>query len=67
LFARVKRWLTLANKEDQKAQNTKEQVKEDDKAKPSKENASPWWTTSSLATRLLEPQVSPVELKEYKR
>ncbi|KAJ3414686.1 phosphatidylinositol-3,5-bisphosphate 5-phosphatase [Chytridiales sp. JEL 0842] len=61
----VKRWLALTNKEGQKTQ--RETKPEEATNKVAKDANPPWWTTSALASRLLEPQVPSAELKEYKR
>ncbi|KAJ3012423.1 UNVERIFIED_CONTAM: phosphatidylinositol-3,5-bisphosphate 5-phosphatase [Siphonaria sp. JEL0065] len=34
---------------------------------PQQQQPLPWWTTSALSMRLLDPQVSSGEMKEYKR
>ncbi|KAJ3086360.1 phosphatidylinositol-3,5-bisphosphate 5-phosphatase, partial [Quaeritorhiza haematococci] len=66
----VKRWLTLTNKPIQLSDYTDRFSENDnrttEKAK-AKETDAPWWTTSALATRLLDPQVPSSELREYKR
>ncbi|KAJ3056503.1 phosphatidylinositol-3,5-bisphosphate 5-phosphatase [Rhizophlyctis rosea] len=67
----VKRWLTLTNKETSGgagAENGKGVGGEEGRDQSrEKEASAPWWTTSALATRLLDPQVPHSELKEYKR
>ncbi|KAJ3043798.1 phosphatidylinositol-3,5-bisphosphate 5-phosphatase [Rhizophlyctis rosea] len=67
----VKRWLTLTNKQiaPPGAENGKNGGDTDgrDSQSREKEASVPWWTTSALATRLLDPQVPHSELKEYKR
>ncbi|KND03050.1 phosphatidylinositol-3,5-bisphosphate 5-phosphatase [Spizellomyces punctatus DAOM BR117] len=70
----VRRWLKLTNQEREtptesgrasETRDTDEHVK--GKTGASKEASAPWWTTSALASRLLDPQVPGSELKEYKR
>ncbi|KAJ3203351.1 phosphatidylinositol-3,5-bisphosphate 5-phosphatase, partial [Dinochytrium kinnereticum] len=65
----VKRWLTLSNSDKKNDKPVlKKELREDRTSRnPNKEPLAPWWTTSALATRLLEPQVPVAELKEYKR
>ncbi|KAJ3191528.1 phosphatidylinositol-3,5-bisphosphate 5-phosphatase [Irineochytrium annulatum] len=63
----VKRWLTLSNK-PKSSKETKDEKKDAGlEQKQTKENPAPWWTTSALASRLLEPQVPLGETREYKR
>ncbi|KAI8815982.1 Sac phosphatase domain-containing protein [Fimicolochytrium jonesii] len=76
----VRRWLKLTNNHShttrqdaasEKARN-KENIGNAEGGKSSKtgvikESSAPWWTTSALATRLVDPQVPTSELKEYKR
>lgn len=72
----VKRWLTLSNDENVDNYNSgfsgnkdnrknKNDTKEE-KAETNKEGTD-WWMTNVLATRLLSPEVSSSERKEYKK
>ena len=64
----VKRWLALSNKTTSKGLvSAKTSSSYGGKSDSTKDASAPWWTTSAMATRLLEPQVSQTELKEYKK
>ncbi|KAJ3004687.1 phosphatidylinositol-3,5-bisphosphate 5-phosphatase [Thoreauomyces humboldtii] len=76
----VRRWLKLAHPPGDatpekggrisKDKQSIDSSNENSKTKPGssvKESSAPWWTTSALATRLVDPQVPSSELKEYKR
>jgi len=72
----VKRWLTLTNDEnDDEHSNSLSSYRNNHKAQKSeeeekkeidKENMA-WWMTSVLANRLLSPEVSSSERREYKK
>jgi phosphatidylinositol 3,5-bisphosphate 5-phosphatase len=62
----VKRWLAL-NKDSESGTVADTDKSEQEKKTQIIEPQAPWWTTSGLASRLLEPQVPSVEVKEYKR
>lgn len=70
----VRRWLKLANQHREVpvdsgriTEITEREERKKDKGSHVKEATTPWWTTSALASRLLDPQVPGSELKEYKR
>jgi len=72
----VKRWLTLANDEDDgersnslssyRNNHKSQKSEEEDKQEIDKGNMA-WWMTSVLANRLLSPEVSSSEKREYKK
>ncbi|KAJ3108265.1 phosphatidylinositol-3,5-bisphosphate 5-phosphatase [Phlyctochytrium planicorne] len=70
----VKRWLTLSASEKQTREKSmmRKESKEERLSLSKWDGSSPgalapWWTTSALATRLLDPHVPLAELREYRR
>ncbi|KAI8812473.1 polyphosphoinositide phosphatase [Cladochytrium replicatum] len=65
----VKRILRISEKNEEAGRYAQDGRKDkgEDPTRMPLDSSSPWWTTSSLATRLLDPQVPPSELREYRR
>jgi len=73
----VKRWLTLTNDENGEEHNSsltypyknnhKTQKDEEEEKQETDKGNMAWWMTSVLANRLLSPEVSNSERREYKK
>ncbi|KXS17765.1 hypothetical protein M427DRAFT_245431 [Gonapodya prolifera JEL478] len=66
----VKRWLTLTNKpgdEETKDSTARKSGDHHGEQGEGKGTMDDWWSTSSMARRLLQPQVTTTEFKEYRR